>query len=169
MILVTVGTQLPFDRLLEAVDDWALQNPGQEIIAQIGVSKFMSPRFEIIPIVDTATFKKLAKDADVLVAHAGMGSILTAIEMAKPVIIMPRRADLGEHRNDHQLATAEKLAHLSNVRVVHDPYELALALSIVYTSESRSQLELDISESRGLLVNEIRNFISSALLGSQIP
>ena len=165
MILVTVGTQLPFDRLLEAIDAWAIQTPGQEIIAQIGVSKFMSPRFEIVPIVDTETFRKLANNADVLVAHAGMGSILTAIEMAKPVIIMPRRADLGEHRNDHQMATAEKLAHLTNVWVVHDSYELALALSDVCMSKTRNQLKLDMPESRGLLVNEIRKFISDALIG----
>ena len=33
---------------------------------------------------------------------------------------MPRRADLGEHRNDHQRDTAAEMSRLSNVTVVED-------------------------------------------------
>ena len=50
--------------------------------------------------------------ADAIIAHAGMGTILTALEMGKPLLVMPRRAELGEHRNDHQLATAMRFADL---------------------------------------------------------
>lgn len=169
MIFVTVGTQLPFDRLLNAVDEWALHNPGRQIIAQTGVSKVASPRINARAFVDAATFKSLAREAEVIVAHAGMGSILTGIELAKPVIIMPRRAELGEHRNDHQLATAENLAHLSNLRVAHDGEDLATALSEVFNTSPLTRLKDDISEGHQRLVGEIRNFISGAPLGVAIP
>ena len=46
--------------------------------------------------------------AAAIVAHAGMGTILTALETGKRLLVMPRRAALGEHRNDHQLATVSR-------------------------------------------------------------
>ena len=51
-----------------------------------------------------------------IVAHAGMGTILTALEIGKPLLVMPRRAALGEHRNDHQLATARRFADLGELQ-----------------------------------------------------
>jgi UDP-N-acetylglucosamine transferase subunit ALG13 len=169
MIFVTVGTQLPFDRLLNAVDGWALANPGQQIIAQTGVTEIASSRIDARPFVDVATFKALSEQSDVIVAHAGMGSILTAIELAKPVIIMPRRAELGEHRNDHQLATAENLAHLGNLRIANDATELGEALEAVLSTGPLEKLKHDISEGHRRLVGEIRNFISGAPLGAAQP
>jgi UDP-N-acetylglucosamine transferase subunit ALG13 len=49
-----------------------------------------------------------------------MGTILSAAELGKPVILMPRRAKFGEHRNDHQQDTAREMARLSNVTVAED-------------------------------------------------
>jgi UDP-N-acetylglucosamine transferase subunit ALG13 len=57
-----------------------------------------------------------------------MGSIISAIELDKRVIVMPRRAALGEHRNEHQLATVARLSHLRGFEVVHAPQELHAAL-----------------------------------------
>ena len=44
-------------------------------------------------------------------------------------MVMPRRASLGEHRNEHQLATASRLEHLQGLDVVQEPAELAQALA----------------------------------------
>ena len=57
-----------------------------------------------------------------------MGTILTALELGKPLLVMPRRAALGEHRNDHQLATVRRFAELGSVEVALDESELALKL-----------------------------------------
>ena len=57
-----------------------------------------------------------------------MGSILSACEMGKPIVLMPRRAAYGEHRNDHQLDTALEMAAVANVTVAHTETELAAAL-----------------------------------------
>ena len=37
---------------------------------------------------------------------------------------MPRRASLGEHRNEHQLATARKMDELNFVNVVYNEQQL---------------------------------------------
>ena len=71
-----------------------------------------------------AEFDELFEQASLIISHAGMGSILTALSSAKPVLIMPRRADLNEHRNDHQLATAKKFADKNGCFVFNDLSEL---------------------------------------------
>jgi UDP-N-acetylglucosamine transferase subunit ALG13 len=70
--------------------------------------------------------------ADAIVAHAGIGTILTALELGKPVLVMPRRAKFGEHRNDHQLATARRFAELGRVSVAFDETELSARLDELY-------------------------------------
>ncbi len=109
MIFVTVGTQLAFDRLVTAMDTWAREHPEEKIFAQIGPSKLKDLAFPSEPFVSPSRADALFRDADLIVSHAGMGSILAALKYRKPLIVLPRRADLGEHRNDHQAATVKWL------------------------------------------------------------
>ncbi|MCA9000833.1 MAG: glucuronosyltransferase, partial [Planctomycetes bacterium] len=124
MILVTVGTQGPFDRLVRAVDEWAAGRKGLEIFAQIGTGAYQPQHIEFAESMDPVRFANLLERADVVIAHAGMGTILKALELGKPVLIMPRRASLGEQRNEHQLATADRFRKLGVVRVAADESEL---------------------------------------------
>jgi hypothetical protein len=59
-----------------------------------------------------------------------MGTILSAAELGKPLILMPRRAKFGEHRNDHQQDTVREMARLSNVTVVDDGEALHAELDV---------------------------------------
>lgn len=129
MIFATVGTQLPFNRLLSALDAWAHVNPGVTVMAQTGGDAARYAHLTCLQHLDQPSFAARMAEAHVIVAHAGMGTILQAAEAGKPLILMPRRAGLGEHRNDHQLATAAEMATLSNVTVVHDATGLTAALS----------------------------------------
>lgn len=128
MIFATVGTQLPFDRLLHALDSWAALNRQVRVVAQTGRTVASFAHLQARPNLDQRSFAETFAAARVIVAHAGMGTILTALELGKPLILMPRRADLGEHRNDHQLDTAAEMAALSNVTVVEDRSALHEAL-----------------------------------------
>lgn len=165
MIFVTVGTQLPFDRLTDAMADWAARNPGQKVIVQTGRAGAVLDGVETRPFVDADEFRSLVERADVLVAHAGMGSILTAVELGKKVIVMPRKAELGEHRNDHQRATAEKLSHLENLRVVDTAEQLSGALDAALKSSPLAAAADAVSAGRDRLMGEIRNFIFAPLPG----
>jgi UDP-N-acetylglucosamine transferase subunit ALG13 len=70
----------------------------------------------------------LFRSSSLIVAHAGMGSILTALRHKKPILIMPRKASLGEHRNDHQMATAKWLGSRPGVSVAWNEKELQSVL-----------------------------------------
>lgn len=124
MIFATVGTQLPFDRLLIALDAWAALNPTIPVFAQIGASKGEFRHIETTAHLSQSDFRTRFQAAAQIVSHAGMGTILSAAELGKPVLLMPRRSAFGEHRNDHQLDTARKMERLSNVTVTGDALEL---------------------------------------------
>ncbi|MCI5096150.1 MAG: glycosyltransferase family 28 protein [Rhodobacteraceae bacterium] len=128
MIFSTVGTQLPFDRLLSGLEDWAACNTGVPILAQAGKSRKTFHHIQTVTHLSQTEFRNTFRQARLIVAHAGMGTILSAAELGKPLILMPRRAQFQEHRNDHQLDTAREMVRLSNVTVVQDQKELHDAL-----------------------------------------
>ncbi len=47
------------------------------------------------------------------------------MSQAKPILVMPRRASLGEQRNDHQLATARRFKETNRIMVAMDENELS--------------------------------------------
>jgi UDP-N-acetylglucosamine transferase subunit ALG13 len=128
VIFVTVGTQLPFDRLIGAVDRWAAGRARHEVFVQAGPSALLPRHVEHQRFISPAECRERMLHADAIVAHAGMGTILTALEIGKPLLVMPRSAALGEHRNDHQLATARRFAELGRVTVAFDEHELPAKL-----------------------------------------
>jgi exosortase len=128
MIFVTVGAQMPFDRLIKAVDEWAGKNPAAYIYAQIGETDYVPKHIRWDKFVSPDQLRTLVQSADVVVAHAGMGTILTSLQTGKPVLVMPRRGSLRETRNDHQVATAKQLTSLELVSVAWDEDELKAKL-----------------------------------------
>jgi UDP-N-acetylglucosamine transferase subunit ALG13 len=124
MIFVTVGTELPFDRLVRAVDGWALANDRHDVFAQIGKTDFRPGHIASAKFLAPADFARRFSSATAIVAHAGMGTILSALQWGKPILVMPRSAASGEHRNEHQLATARHLSSLGKVDVAFDEAQL---------------------------------------------
>ena len=131
MIFLTVGTQLGFDRLVKAVDAWAERRGGGAIFGQIaepGETGYRPRHFEWVPHLDPPEFQARFDAAEGVVGHAGMGTIISALSQAKPLLIMPRRAELKEQRNDHQLATAEQFGVKAGITVAHTDAEVAAGL-----------------------------------------
>jgi UDP-N-acetylglucosamine transferase subunit ALG13 len=127
MIFVTTGTQLPFPRMIDAVGRIAA-DLNEEIIAQVGPDT--TPRdFPTHATLAPAQFTEFFGGARVVVAHAGIGSILSAKKFGKPVILMPRKHALGEHRNDHQMATAREVEGITGVYVAWNEDQLRATLA----------------------------------------
>ncbi|MFO1031254.1 MAG: glycosyltransferase [Planctomycetota bacterium] len=128
MIFVTVGHQMPFDRLIAAVDAWAGARGRSDVFAQIGTTSLRPAHVQFADKIEPAEFKRRMQQATAVVAHAGMGSILTALECGTPILVMPRLGRLQETRNDHQVATAERMKALGRVVVAMDEHELPAAM-----------------------------------------
>ena len=123
MILVTVGMQLGFDRLIEAMDKLApsLQIP---IIAQTGKGAYRPQNMEARERIGPAEFEELVEKSQLIVSHAGIGTVLTAQRFATPIVLFPRRFDFGEHRNDHQVATVRNLEGRNGLLIALEEQDL---------------------------------------------
>ena len=104
MIFVTLGTQdKPFERLIKAVEKQVeLGNITQEVIVQSGCTKYKSDKLKIIPYMTIDELNKHLNDASLIITHAGVGTIIQALEIGKTVIAAARKKEFGEHVGDHQ-------------------------------------------------------------------
>ena len=104
MILVLLGTQNnDFHRLLEEVKkNIELGNISEEVIVQAGFTKYNSKYMKIFNMIPKDDLENLVNKANLIITHAGIGSIEMSLEKGKKVIAVPRLKKYGEHINDHQ-------------------------------------------------------------------
>ena len=156
-VFITVGAQIPFDRLIVAVDAWAAGRPAEHsLFAQIGEKGHRPAHIEFAELLEPPEFKQRVLWADVLVAHAGMGSILTALQYGKPILVMPRLGRLKETRNDHQVATAVRFKEMNKVAVAMDESEIPAQLDGLASLGRVEQISDRASDE---LIAALRSFI----------
>lgn len=109
-VFASVGSMFAFDRFARALDDWAAAHPATKVLVQIGSGGYEPKHAAFVRMMPPALYQRRIAEARLFVAHAGMGSIIAAIQAGKPLLMMPRRLDLGEHTTDHQVATLAKFA-----------------------------------------------------------
>lgn len=156
MIFVTTGTQAPFDRFVKIIDE-AATVIDEEIIVQAYKDKYEPKNVKVKDFIPPDDFNRLFSEARLIVSHAGMGTILSAMQKGKPIIVFPRIAALGEHRNEHQLATAMKLNELGYVHVAYDKTQLKELL----THENLQALKHIGENASHSLISSISEFIDN--------
>jgi len=139
-LFVTVGTDLPFDRLVSTVDNWAGGRKDLAIYAQIGETDLQPRHIEYSKFLDPKAFMKRFQEADYVISHAGMGTIVSSLSFQKPLLVMPRIAAKGEHRNEHQLATVHHLKKMDFVNVADDENKLIISLDKLERLPVKSQI-----------------------------
>ncbi len=158
MIFVTVGSQMPFDRLIAAVDEWAGRNRGCEVFAQIAASSAHPRNMRYTNFMTPTEFARALQGAQLIVGHAGMGTIISALEMGKQLLVMPRLGRLHETRNDHQVATARHFAAQGRVIVADDELDLPAKLDYAMTLGGSEPIETQASPR---LLATIRAFLEA--------
>ena len=156
MIFVTVGTDLPFDRMVKVVDEWAAARGRMDVFAQIGVGGWQPKSISFAEVLNPVEFTKRFTAASVIVGHAGMGTILSALHHGKPILVMPKKASLKEQRNEHQMATARRMMKMGNVAVAFDEFELREKLDHLDNLIPKERIAPTAS---GPLIEEIRRFV----------
>lgn len=155
MIFLTVGTIIPFDRLVMAVDE--LVGCGvihEDVFGQIGIGAKRPKNFEWVETLDKKLYDEITNECSSIISHAGMGSILSGLNNCKPMIVMPRLHKYGDNINDHQLPTAEKFEELGYVLAVYHQDELKEKIQLLNTFVPRKR-EVKIDA----VIERISNFI----------
>ena len=120
--------------MLEAVRR-VLARLSQPLVVQHGYTPFADPVCTCVPFLSMEEFIRCVRDADLLIMHAGAGSVIHAVGAGKIPVIMPRRAAYGEHVNDHQVEFARALSAAGKVVVVENPDDLERAAEEAVTRQ----------------------------------
>ena len=156
MILVLLGTQNnSFHRLLEeiqkCIDDGTIE---EKVVVQAGSTRFESDDMEIFKLIEQNKFNELIKQADIIITHGGVGSIVTSVKLGKKVIAVPRLKKYGEHVNDHQIQIIETFSKQGFIKGIKDVSELKETLKNIDTF-TPNKLESNTDN----IVKIIENFI----------
>ena len=149
---------LPFERFVRAIDDWAAANPRERVLIQIGETQFEPKHAEWCRILPPAEYRKALDESRFFVAHVGMGSILQGIEARKPMLLLVRKPELGEHTQDHQRATATKFVGRRGIQVTEDEAEF-LSLMDEMTRRSGEVPDSVSAAASPELIGNVRNFL----------
>lgn len=160
-VFVSVGTMMPFDRLVRAMDEWAAANPGVPVEMQIGRGKYEPINAGFVRLMPIEDYRGHVAAARLFVAHAGMGSIIAAIEAGKPLLMLARLQAQGEHNNDHQLATAASIGLRPGLHVAADAADLKARASAMLADSGAPPAPISRFAETGFTAR-IRDFIDTA-------
>ena len=157
MILVLLGTQNnSFHRLLEEIQkNIDNGNIKEEVVVQKGYTKFESKDMTLYNQLPLDEIKQLTENADLVITHGGVGSIITSIEKNKKVIAVPRLKKYNEHVNDHQFDIIKSFDELGYIIGINGVEELENALKKVKDFEPKSYIK-----NTGNILKIVEDFIA---------
>lgn len=134
LVFATVGATLPFDRFVEAVLE--LRRDGripENLVLQVGRgSECALPgtddTLECVETLEFDALKQILERADIVLAHGGTGSIITALRQGCRVVAMPRLFAKGEVYDDHQIEIVTAFSERGLIEYARDESDLAGAL-----------------------------------------
>lgn len=131
MVFVTVGThEQQFDRLVRAVDELVASEVVTEpVFMQTGYCSYEPKHCEWQRFVPASEMRLRMEEAGVVITHGGPSSFIEAMAAGKVPVVVPRRAEFGEHVNDHQADFVNEVAERKGGIVpVYDTAELPIAI-----------------------------------------
>lgn len=119
-VLVTVGAMedVGFRRMVWAAYESLPAN--SSVVWQTGPTSLNGMQIDATPFISAEELERHASQVDLVISHAGVGSILTVLESGKVPILFPRYETRGEHVDNHQLQIARHLENLGLAVVVWD-------------------------------------------------
>lgn len=120
-IFVTLGTIKPyrFDALIDAILATGLCNA--RTVWQVGVTTRDDLPGSVHVTLDDAAFTRQLVEADAIITHSGVGSILKMLDLGRCPVVVPRRKARSEHVDDHQMQIARLLEKNKLAVVVEAP------------------------------------------------
>jgi len=157
LIFVVLGThELPFIRLLDEVERVKAQGLIEdEIIVQSGHTKYESKHMTIKPFFTPDQMDILYQQADLIISHAGTGSVISGLKKEKKVIVAPRLKKFAEHNDDHQLELCQVFSEQGHILCYHEGDKLERVLEMAKTFQP-----VPYQSGNGQIVKILQDFIS---------
>jgi UDP-N-acetylglucosamine--N-acetylmuramyl-(pentapeptide) pyrophosphoryl-undecaprenol N-acetylglucosamine transferase len=127
-VVVTLGAnRYDFGRLIEGVQ--RILPVDAEVLWQTGHTDITRFGIEAAKFLPSAELAYAMRAADLVIAHAGVGSALAALKAGRVPLLVPRRKQFGEHVDDHQVQIARHLAH-RGIAMQCDASELTAEIAV---------------------------------------
>lgn len=124
-IVVTVGTtDRDFRRLIARLVP--IMPDGAEVLWQTGHSDVTGLNIDANRLVPQDQLVEAIANADVVISHAGAGSLALALDAGKVPVFVPRRADFGEQIDDHQVELA-RWANQKGLAIMAEADQITIA------------------------------------------
>lgn len=139
MIFVTVGTHPGgFDRLIRHMDKIAgiLK---EKVVIQRGFTKYAPKNAEYFDFADN--LEPYFSKARIVISHSATSLVEFVLTQKKPIITVPRRADFGEHINDHQVEFAQYLENKMLIKAVININDITPELLMNYKNLPKVSLK----------------------------
>ncbi len=145
MIFATLGTdEHPFGRLLQELERLVREGKIKErVVVQRGFTPYDGELLETYEILPFDKLVNLIKEARVVIAHGGPGSIMLSLLHGKKPVVVPRRREFGEVVDDHQMEFVKFLQSRGKVITVYEVNRLGEVLEnyradkVIYSVEER--------------------------------
>jgi len=159
MILVMLGTQNnSFERLLKKMDELIEKKViDEKVIVQSGYTNYESKNMRIFDLIPQEELEKYQEQADLIITHGGVGSIVSSIKKGKKVIAVPRLHRYHEHVNDHQKQIVESFDKKGYIIGIQRIDELKKA--IIRAQEFEPKKYEDQEKSNSKILEIIEDFI----------
>ena len=167
MIFVSLGTQdKPFNRIIDYVislKENLKELQGEKIIIQLGQTKLLKSENERIEKLENITIydmlkpkkmKDIIKDSDIIITHAGVGTIMECLEMDKEIIVVPRKVENLEHVNNHQEEIAFEMEKKGFLTKVDTYEELENKISILLKDKDTNEDNKNMNKKKYISNNE---------------
>lgn len=126
MVFVTTGTQKQnFKRIFDLVA-FSKELENEEILAQTGYSECNYENIKATKFMLQEEFDKCMEQADIVICHAGAGTIFTALKNKKKVLAVPRLKKYGEHVDNHQIEICKELEKEEYILFFNDDSEASI-------------------------------------------
>lgn len=161
MILVMLGTQNnSFERLLKKMDELIEKKIiDEKVIVQSGYTNYESKNMRIFDLIPQEELEKYQEQADLIITHGGVGSIVSSIKKGKKVIAVPRLHRYHEHVNDHQKQIVEAFDKKGYIIGIQRIDELRKAIIRAQEFEPKKYEEKEKNNSKILKI--IEDFIDN--------
>lgn len=158
MIFVTLGSQkFQFNRLLKKIDELVASGEiTDKVFAQIGYSDYIPQNYEYTRFLDRENFFNKMRECDVVLTHGGTGVIINAVKQGKKVIAVPRKAQYGEHVDDHQVQIIKQFEEMG---IIYACYEVD-DLNISCLADDKKLLKSYQSNTQ-VIIHNIEEFINT--------
>lgn len=156
MIFVTVGTHYQgFERLILKMDEIA-SRIDEEVVMQIGYTEYEPRNVRWFKFTGVHEINKLYKEADIIVSHAGAGTLIDCLSFGKPLVVVPRLKKFKEHLDDQQIELAEALDKTNKVVAVYEIEELENNLEKIKNHELKPYKKR----------TDLKNYLENSLKGT---